>query len=144
MLTFISEEPLWSSSPEETQLYDLRCQADDSFFRQALYFPLISLGSGTKAGQGTWPSISHMHSRRWYFLGPKVAGCDSFSLSLSSFSSVSLEKREICSLPAEAWTAFPNSSQATFNQKDGFLWQIPVLIFFSFFFCAPSSFSGLQ
>lgn len=74
----------------------LKCQADTSFFIAALYFPLISLGNGTKAGQGTWPSTSHMHSRRWYFLGPKVAGCDSFFLSLSSFSSVSLEKKSLC------------------------------------------------
>lgn len=74
----------------------LRYQADASLFIAALYFPLISLGNGTKAGQGTWPSISQMHSRRWYFLGPKVAGCDRFFLSLSSCSSVSLEKRSVC------------------------------------------------
>lgn len=96
------------------------CQADASFFIAALYFPLISLGNGTKAGQGTWPSISHMHSRRWYFLGPKVAGCDSFFFSLSSFSSVSLE-REICLLQSEAWMAtVPLPSLDPVYQKDGF------------------------
>lgn len=67
-----------------------------SVFAAVLYFPLISLGSGTRAGQGTCPSISHMHSRRWYFLGPNVPGCDSFLLSLSSLSSVSLGERRVC------------------------------------------------
>lgn len=42
--------------------------------RAALYFPLISLGSGTRLGQGTCPSTSQMHSRRQYFRGPKWAG----------------------------------------------------------------------
>lgn len=108
---------------------DVRCQADASFFIAALYFPRISLGSGTKAGQGTWPSISHMHSRRWYFLGPKVAGCDSSFLSLSSFSSVSL-KKEICLLLSEAWMAtFPLPALDPIYQTDGLtvlsLWTWP-------------------
>lgn len=104
----------------------LKCQAHASFFIAALYFPLISFGSGTRAGQGTWPSISHMHSRRWYFLGPKVAGCDSFFLSLSSFSSISLEK-EICLLSEVRIARLPSLDPG--YQKDGFtvptLWTLP-------------------
>lgn len=107
----------------------LKCQAHASFFIAALYFPLISLGSGTRAGQGTWPSISHMHSRRWYFLGPKVAGCDSFFLSLSSFSSISLEKRfvTIRSLNCNTSSPFPGPRLSENEFTVPTLWTLPCL-----------------
>lgn len=62
--------------------------------RAAWNLPVSSLGSGTTAGQGTWPSTSQMHSRRQYFRGPKCAGWESCSRSCRSLRRVSLRRAE--------------------------------------------------
>lgn len=62
--------------------------------RAAWNLPVSSRGSGTTAGQGTWPSTSQMHSRRQYFRGPKCAGWESCSRSCCSLRRVSLRTAE--------------------------------------------------
>lgn len=54
-------------------------------FIAILYLPVISFGNATLPGQGIWPFISHIHSRRWNLLWPKVAGCRNFIFSCASF-----------------------------------------------------------